>query len=690
MVTLDDQQQAAVDHDEGPALVSAGPGSGKTRVITHRAARLLKVGCPGREMFVCTFTKSATEELSKRLKVMVGTLANDVWIGTFHGLCARILRSCDWEGRTREFAIIDEDEAAAMFKNIYRKVVVERYGEKKLKEYERTTPPDRMKEEIDQYLEACNLIGDMDDESDAREMVTRYQARMCRCNVRDFSDLLVSACSLVKQTPIWRHRFKQVMVDEFQDTNIVQFEFARAITGSRSLFVCGDVDQSLYAWRGASPENMLDFSFHYADARTYLIERNYRSTGRIVAACQAVIEVNTKRITKTMRAVGAEGRLTPVDVCGNQEEEAEYVIGQVATSLAGGRLANEHAVLYRTKRQSRALEMGLVRRAIRYRIVGGHRFFDRAEIKAAIAWMKAVDHPDNDGAFVRALGIPKRGIGDTTVALLEARAAARSCSVHDAVVAGLESGDAELSTKDGRLRQFVSHLRQAHDRLDELPLREWADWFLHETGLYAHFARVDEVEAAKKEKKMEKQSTAAKLADEAARKVDGTRVDNLRELVVAVAAFVGREQLAGREPTLSGYLEEVDLTNEFNRETKTEDLVSLMTVHGSKGREYDHVWVVGMNDGRMPLIRAGHPTDYEEERRIAYVAMSRARSELNISYVWADPMGRPAVPSRYLFDIPVELLDWPRRPIQASCGMSPPVVGSDPCPRSPTCANEVQ
>ncbi len=653
LADLNDAQREAVLHGDGPLLVLAGAGSGKTRVIVHRIARLVKdEGVFPWRILAVTFTNKAAGEMRERLVALLGLDANDLWVQTFHAFGARFLRrEAARAGLSPSFPIYDDDDQLRLVKGILSELGAD--------EGETLTAREALSR-IDQWkglaLRPQEItLGEYDVEGQlAREVYHRYDAALSRAGAADFGDLLMRPVRLLEADAAlrqrWAGRFEHVLVDEFQDTNPVQYRLLRLLAGSRAnVCVVGDDDQAIYRWRGADVENILGFDRDFPGTRVVKLERNYRSTRNVLDAAHAVISRAARRREKRLWTDAEAGAPLALVVGQDEHDEAEKVSRAVAAERGRGTAGDEIAILYRTNAQSRPLEAALRAARIPYVIVRGTSFYERAEVKDAAAYLRLALEPRSDLDLERVVNKPPRGIGEKTVERLRAHARARGTSLYDAL--------AEVDAVDGlkpAARRALAALREvlaglARD-VPSLDAGAAVQEVLSRTGLLARLE--------------------AERTDEAAE-----RAENLVELVAAAREF--DEASAGRppprdpdEPTpppLARFLEQIALLGEADQATP-EGRVALMTLHAAKGLEFTAVFVTGMEDGTFPrepwgdVSPAEEADAYDEERRLCYVGMTRAKKRLTLSlarrrmgYGEGGPSFRPMEPSRFLTDLPPEL-----------------------------------
>ena len=627
---LNPQQREAVQATEGPVLVLAGAGSGKTRVITYHIAHLIAQGLPARNILAVTFTNKAAEQMKLRVERLLGAWhQGEPWISTFHSFCARLLRSeAPRLGLPRTFTIYDEDDQAAAVK-LALKQIGDRW------ETQGWTPRGLL-ERISFAKNHGMTVADMRTEwigtanAIVPDVFDLYQETLRKAAALDFDDLLLRAVEVLEQFPEaranWQARFRHLQVDEFQDTNFVQYKLLRSLTGEPpNLCVVGDEDQSIYGWRGAEVGNILRFSEDFPGTRVIRLEENYRSTQPILDAAGAVVAHNVRRLGKTLRATRGGGRMLRYFEAQDAAGEAEYVTGEIVRQLREEPDAHI-AVLYRTNFQSRSFEDTLRHLDVRYRVVGGFSFYRRAEVKDALAYLRLLLHPDDDVALLRVVNTPARGIGKTTIEALRSAAQQRGTSLWAAIA---EMSDGPSGRKP--LLEFRRLIESLSAEAEKLPPAELLSEVLDRTG-YLMMAEVQD----------ESEGTA--------------RAENMRELVNAIAESTERGQ------SLADFLDRMALVSDAD-EYDEHAQVSLMTLHSAKGLEFEHVFLVGLEEGLFPHSRSlSGEGDLEEERRLCYVGMTRAKDTLTLTRAvfrrtWGNEGVRTSTPSRFLSEIPGELIE---------------------------------
>jgi len=628
--SLNSTQLDAVKHTEGPLLILAGAGSGKTRVLTHRVAYILDQGLAApEEILAITFTNKAAGEMKDRVALLVGPDSRKMWVSTFHSFCARILRAhAEKLGYRREFTIYDGADQVRLVK----RCIVE-LG----KDLKRFNP----RAFLAQISAAKNVLMTPDDylrstegyiAENVAEVYDLYQKRLYESNAMDFDDLIMQAVALLEIFPDvherYQTRFKYIHVDEYQDTNHAQYRLVNILAAAhRNLCVVGDDDQSVYSWRGADIRNILEFERDYPEAKVVKLEQNYRSTQTILDAANAVVANNASRKPKELWTAGDRGERIRIFTAADEYSEARFVVSEIERLVDSGVSPREVAVFYRTNAQSRALEDVLVREGVPYQIVGGVRFYERAEIKDAMAYLAVISNPTDSGALERIINVPKRGLGATSVARLQEYARRNGISLYEALA------EAEAVDLTGAAKKACRAVRDLFEgwrvAAAEVPPAEMIGAVLEESGYKGELEAESTIEAE-------------------------SRLENLEELINAARAYERVEP----EPTLDGFLQEQALYSDQDALDTGGGQVTLMTLHNAKGLEYDHVFVVGMEEGTFPHARSLDEQNLEEERRLCYVGITRARATLTLSYAklrssWGEREYQ--MPSRFLSEIPEAL-----------------------------------
>ena len=629
---LNPEQRLAAETLEGPVLILAGAGSGKTRALTYRVANLMDHGIQPWSILALTFTNKAAKEMRERITQLVGERAESAWISTFHSTCARILRK-DIEklGYTRSFTIYDDDDQSSVIKDILKHQNID----------EKFLPPREIKAKIS---DAKNkLMGPdewfMQTDRDFRsqtlhDVFVAYENRLKAANALDFDDLLVKTLELLADHPpvleSYRERFHYVMVDEYQDTNYAQYMLVKLLTDkSRNLCVVGDDDQSIYGWRGADIRNILDFEKDYPDAKVIKLEQNYRSTANILDAANQVIAHNAGRKEKALWTEQEAGETIKLFCAGDEREEAAWVADRMKKLNRHGESYGNMAVLYRTNAQSRVLEEMLMRAGIPYKVFGGQRFYDRREVRDVIAYLRVIANPTDDVSLRRIINVPKRAIGDATIAELVAHAQAQDMPLFSA----LTDLPASLSSRPRKcVTDFFTMMTTFMAMKETMPLNEFVSQLVEQTGLLAQYQKEDSDEAR-------------------------SRTENIQEFLGAVDEFTKQTENA----TLEEYLENVALVTELDQAEDEKQYVTLMTLHSAKGLEFPNVFITGMEEGIFPSGRSLMDENrMEEERRLCYVGITRAQKRLFLSRASQRMLYNQVnhnAPSRFLSEIPERLLE---------------------------------
>ena len=631
---LNEPQRQAVLHGEGPLLILAGAGSGKTRVLTHRIAHLVGTGQarPG-EILAITFTNKAAQEMRERVEMLVGPRARAMWVMTFHSACARMLRAdAQRLGYTRGFTIYDEQDALRLVKNCIEELDIDpkRFAPRGIRR---------------QISDAKNVLLDAEAyrlkvgsffEQTAADVYDLYEPRLHAANAMDFDDLLFRCVNLFELfedvRDRYRRAFRHVLVDEYQDTNRAQYRWLQLLGEEhRNLAVVGDDDQSIYRFRGADIRNILDFEDHFPDATVIKLEQNYRSTQTILNASNAVISNNRSRKDKTLWSELGEGDPVHVRELEDEHAEARFVVSEIERLVDEGGSRDDVAVFYRANAQSRVLEDMLVRYGVPYQVIGGTRFYERAEIKDALAYLTLLVNPADAVAFGRIVNSPRRGIGQTSQARLVGHANTIGASVWE-VAAAADKVPGLATAALRAVERFMSVMERLRERVEGgASLGDLLAETLQETGY---------TQALEAERTVEAQ----------------VRLENLEELV-----GVAREYDAtAEEPSVEEFLQQIALFSEQDQLRDEQGLVTLMTLHNAKGLEFGTVFILGMEDGVFPHARAIEAGDLEEERRLAYVGITRAKRELYLTYARTRALFGNRdwnLRSRFVDEIPIELTD---------------------------------
>ena len=638
---LNDAQRQAVTAPLAPTLVLAGAGSGKTRVLTHRVAWLVQVeNVSPHGILAVTFTNKAAGEMRARIEAQLGMPSAPLWVGTFHGIAHRLLRM-HWReaGLPQGFSILDAEDQQRLVKRIIRGLSLDeaRWVPREVTWF--------INAQKDEGLRPKHLKDDGD--PTRRQMLKLYEAYedACRRNgVVDFAELLLRSYELWREAPglvdHYRARFGHVLVDEFQDTNTIQYSWMKALVGATSIpFVVGDDDQSIYRWRGARVENLQQFRRDFPNVQLFRLEQNYRSTGTILAAANAIIANNTGRIGKKLWTDGSKGDAIRLYRAYNERDEAEFVVNRIRDWVSRGGNRRDTAILYRSNAQSRVFEEYLLAARIPYRVYGGLRFFERQEIKDALAYLRLIANRDDDASFERVVNLPTRGIGARTLEVLRAHARASSISLWRSSAACAE----ELGARGtAALQAFLTLVERLDADTRDLPLHEQVDHVIQASGLAGHYQKekADKGEA---------------------------RLENLEELVSAARGF---EPEDGDMSPLAAFLSHAVLESGEGQAEAWEDCVQMMTLHSAKGLEFPVVFLCGMEDGLFPHQRSIMDVQgLEEERRLCYVGTTRAMRQLYVTYAEQRRMhgvDSYGAPSRFIAEIPAQLVEEVRPRVQVS------------------------
>jgi DNA helicase-2/ATP-dependent DNA helicase PcrA len=666
-IPLNEEQRAAVDHGDGPLMVLAGAGTGKTRVLVQRIARLVERGTEPWAILAVTFTNKAAGEMRHRLRQLLGEAADTMWIGTFHATCARILRRyAERVGLTRSFVIFDDSDQVKLIERLLKEAAFD-------DQVSPRTILSRIDRAKNRNVDPTSIrTGVYDDVID--RIYPQYQAQLAKENAVDFNDLLLKVLELLGQEDTGRRlkmRFRHVLVDEFQDTNRVQYDLVSQLAeATRNLTVVGDDDQSVYSWRGAEPRNLLDFDRDFPDAKVIKLEQNYRSTQMILDAANSVIAKNRDRHEKALWTDRGAGETLEIYQAGDERGEAYFVAQSIRRLLDDGpHSPNDIAILYRTNAQSRVLEEHLRAARVPAKVVGAVSFFERKEVKDVIAYLRLLGNPAADSAFERVVNVPARGIGEATVDRLRAAARANGTGIYQAARLAVRGEVAGLGAAPRKkLAGFVDLMAGLQDVIAAgASVAETIIQVVDRSGFRAKLEADNSTEARDRLGNLaELVSTATDFDDEMAAATadadDGFDDDD----PPADPASDGSPPGAGRRPTIDDFLERIALSSAGDQ-TAAEQVV-LMTIHIAKGLEWPVVFLTGLEDGLFPSLRerdgASEDAALEEERRLAYVAITRARERLILSHartrrVWGE--FRPQVPSRFLDDIPPGCLATPRR-----------------------------
>jgi len=639
--SLNPEQKQAVRTTDGPVLILAGAGTGKTRVITARVAHLIHSGVAPAHILAVTFTNKAAREMQTRVRALLPRRSSRgsedrPTMATFHSLCVRILRRhIDRLGYKRDFVIYDDSDQIGVIRKILSHISAK--GER--------VDPREVLAQLSRLRNQGNGEGIFSTEQGAamaEHIRVRYESALRACNAVDFDDLILLVLRLFAEHPDvlteCRARYQYVMVDEYQDTNAAQFRLVHSLTEEhRNLCVVGDDDQSIYGWRGAEIANLLDMERYYPEVKVVKLERNYRSTQTILESANALIRNNPRRREKQLRSQQGQGDLIQSHCFDNEDEEARNLVEEIVFLRQNGqRKWEDMAILFRTNGQSRPWEMALRQAHVPYRLVGGQSFFDRREIRDFLAFLKMMVNPDDDMSLLRIANVPARGLSDRTMESLMGSSHEHRCSVFRAM--HLEEVTQMLHSRSAaRVQEFVALVNRTRQPLsEEVSLRSWAQGFMDEIGYWGEIRR------------MEKQSEAAE-----------NRLRNLKDLIGSMDD-VGSKGSTGAERLL-GFLEEITLDSEREaEEDATSQGITLITMHSCKGLEFPHVYVAGVEEGLIPHARSAEEGTLDEERRLFYVAITRAMRTLTLSHCLArKKYGNlmPCHPSRFLKELPQHLIE---------------------------------
>ena len=641
---LNDDQRAAVTAPLGPVLVLAGAGSGKTRVLTHRIIWVIQAeGASPHSILAVTFTNKAAAEMRGRVEQLLGMPGGGMWIGTFHGIAHRLLR-LHWReaGLVQGFQILDSEDQQRLIKKLIKAQNLD----------ESRWVPREVQSFINSHKDEGRRPKDIKDKDDPTRaqfirLYADYEAACAKAGVVDFAELLLRAYELWRDNASllahYRQRFRHVLVDEFQDTNSIQYAWLKLLVGKEGYpFAVGDDDQSIYRWRGAKVENLHQFRRDYSTAVLCRLEQNYRSTGAILAAANGLISHNSGRLGKNLWTSGAQGDPIRLYAAFNERDEAEFVTHRIRDWVAHGGTRREIAILYRSNAQSRVFEEAFISGRIPYKVYGGLRFFERAEIKDALAYLRLISNRNDDASFERVVNLPTRGIGAKSLDAIREYAKGAGSTMWEAAAACI--GDALGPKASQALHGFMSLIERLAHEVTSLPLHEQVDHVLQGSGL---------IEFYKKEK---------------GERGEG-RVDNLDELVSAARGFTP-EGTDGELPPLESFLAHAVLESGEGQGGAWEDCVQMMTLHTAKGLEFPMVFLCGMEDGLFPHQRSLNDIDgLEEERRLCYVGMTRAMKQLFLTYAeqrrlhGVDSYGAP---SRFIKETPEELIEEIRPRVQVT------------------------
>ena len=652
---LNPVQRDAVSAPDGPVLVVAGAGSGKTRLLTHRVAYLVgERGVSPFEILAITFTNKAAGEMKDRVATLVGPVARRMWVATFHSACSRILRrEAGLLGYRSSFSIYDQSDAVRLVDYVRRDLNLD----------PKRFPPRRLHHSIsalkNDLVTADEALAKALTPPDLRlaEVYVEYQRRLAEASAADFDDLLLLVVKLFREHPDalhrWRHRFSHVLVDEFQDTNIAQWEIVRLLSQEhRNVMVVGDADQSVYKFRGADHRNLMRFEEEFPDASIIVLDQNYRSTATILDAANAVIANNAARRPKHLWTEQVGGELITRYHAEDERDEASFIVSEIDRLVDVEQIRyGDVAVFYRTNAQSRVIEESFVRSGLPYRIVGGTKFYDRREIKDALAYLRSLSNPDDEVGWKRIVNIPKRGVGDTSVRKVEAYAQGANVVFRDALREAAAAGVTGRAL--GGVKDLLEVMTELETAAAERGVSGVLETMLDRTGYLAELEAERTIESVGRIENLGELVGVARDFDE---RLDAGDVSGL-------AGIAGVEE--GTDPPLGlarvqAFLEGISLVTDLDEVTAEESVVTLMTLHTAKGLEYPVVFLTGMEDGIFPHSRSlGDPEELEEERRLCYVGITRAEKRLYLTHAWSRQLFGSTdyyPPSRFLAEIPEALV----------------------------------
>jgi DNA helicase-2/ATP-dependent DNA helicase PcrA len=635
---LNPQQKEAVLHTEGPLLVLAGAGSGKTRVLTHRIAYLIEEkGVAPWNILSITFTNKAARAMKTRIEQLIGMRALDIWNGTFHACCVRILRKeIERLGFSRNFVIYDTSDQETVMKDCLNQL---KYNEKSFPPKQILAQIGRAKDELIDPEYFSTLAGADFRQSRIANLYTLYQKKLRMNNALDFDDIIMHTVKIFSQNPEvldwYRDKFRYILVDEYQDTNTAQYMLVSILAGKhRNVCVVGDDDQSIYSWRGANMRNILDFEKDFEGCRVIKLEQNYRSTKNILNCANQVIKNNCGRKQKTLWTENDTGEKVKVYQALDEREEAWFIAGTILEKIRKGEAKyGDFAVLYRINAQSRVLEDAFMKMAVPYRIIGGHRFYDRKEIKDIIAYLRVIQNPHDDISLKRIINVPKRGIGKTTMEKVESLAVSQGVSIYSILLEAARFP--ELARTSVKIKNITDQLAAFRTISSFTGLVEFIKTVIDQCGIIKELELEDTVEAK-------------------------TRIENIRELQSVALEFIQNNE--EENPTLEDFLAHVSLVADVDSMEEEPDRVVLMTIHSAKGLEFPVVFLAGMEDGLFPGFRSiGEESEMEEERRLCYVGITRAMKQLYLTHAKSRTLfGNTTYNriSRFVEEIPDNLLDY--------------------------------
>ncbi len=634
---LNPEQKEAVEHYQGPLLILAGAGSGKTRVLTHRVAWLIEEkGVAPWSILAITFTNKAAKEMKERIEKLVGTKALDIWVGTFHACCVRILRrEIERIGFDRNFVIYDTSDQETLMKDCLSQLG---YNDKNFPPKQVLAEIGRAKDELMSPEQYAEMAGSDFRQRKVANLYVLYQRKLKANNALDFDDIIMHTIRVLSENPDvlqhYQNKFKYILVDEYQDTNTSQYTLVSMLSQQhKNICVVGDDDQSIYGWRGANIRNILDFEKDFKNCHVVKLEQNYRSTGNILNAANKVIKNNYGRKNKTLWTENNAGQLIRVYQAQDEREEAWYTASAIQKEVdSGTRKYGDFAILYRLNAQSRVFEDAFMKTGVPYKIIGGHKFYDRKEIKDIIAYLRVIHNPHDDISLKRIINVPKRGIGKTTLDKAEQLSINNEVSIYSILLEAHAIPD--FARAAPKLKDFIDKLARFRTMAPYTELTEWMKTVIEEIGIIQEFQ--------------------AEGTDEAK-----TRVENIREFQSVAMEFVRSSE--EEKPSLEDFLAHISLVADTDNIEEEPDRVMLMTMHSAKGLEFPVVFLAGMEEGLFPSYRSiGEEKEMEEERRLCYVGITRAREQLFLTHaksrmIFGNTTYNRA--SRFLDEIPAELTE---------------------------------
>ena len=632
LTVLNSQQRLAAETLEGPLLILAGAGSGKTRALTYRLANLIDHGVKAWNIMALTFTNKAAREMKRRVEELIGAeAADEAWISTFHSVCARILRrDIEKLGYNRNFVIYDDDDQNRVLKEIYKQLDI---GEEFIHPREARAKISDAKNRMLTPDEWFSQSGRDFRNNRIHDIMTAYESRLKSLNALDFDDLLMKTLELLVDHPpvldVYRRRFRYLLVDEYQDTNRVQYELVRLLTAeSRNICVVGDDDQSIYGWRGADIRNILDFEKDYPDAKVIKLEQNYRSTSTILDAANQVIAHNEGRKDKKLWTEHDAGGKIQLYRASDEHDEAAWIARKILDMKKSGIDYSNVAVLYRVNSQSRVLEELMIQSGIPYKVFGGQKFYERKEIRDILAYLRVLVNPADDISLTRIINVPKRAIGDSTVQILTDYAALNGMPLFSALHDLPETMGTRARASVTSFADMMTMLLALKETLDPV---QFVDYVIEQTGLETQYVKENTDESR-------------------------GRLDNIAEFRSTVQEYMKSSE----QPTIEGYLENVSLMTDLDREADDGGYITMMTLHSAKGLEFDRVFIPGLEENIFPSFRSVEEDNrLEEERRLMYVGITRARRQLFLSCANSRMLFNQFshnAPSRFLEEIPARLI----------------------------------